>query len=297
MAVDAAVARLAGRQHGNVTRAQLLAMGLNSPGITHRVKSGRLHRLHRGVYAVGRPPKTILERAAAAVLACGPGAALSHRSALALWGLLRSWPWRFDVAIPRDRRPKGIKIHHATGLAARDIRRHKGIRVTSPARTLLDCAPQLSETALTRAVNDGRHARLLALEDLADVIARFPTHPGARRLARFVHVKGGPTRSEWEDAFPVFCRRFGLPQPVMGAKVAGYTVDALFPDEQVIVELDSWKFHSSRDSFERDRERDAATLAANHVTVRITWERMHKRPAPEAARLREILEKRRARAA
>lgn len=297
MPPDSAVARLAAAQHGNVIRSQLIASGLSSTAITHRVKTGRLHRVHRGVYAVGRPPKSVLERASAAVLACGPRAVLSHRSALALWDLTQTWPSRLDVTVPGDRRPKGIKVHQATGLAPSDVRRRKGIPVTSPARTLLDCAQQLRETSLTRAVNDARHARLLGLEDLADVLQRFPWHRGARRLAPLLYTEGGPTRSEWEDRFPAFCRRYGLPEPIMAAKVAGYTVDALFAAEKVIVELDSWRFHQSRESFESDRERDAATLAACHVTIRLTWWRMERSPAADAARLDQILRARRRRAA
>lgn len=295
--VDAAIARIAGRQHGNVTYEQLRALGCSDRAIAHRGRTGRLHRVYRGVYAVGRPPRTALERAAAAVLAGGLGAALGHRSALASWGFDEPRPWRFDVVVPKDRRPKGIKTHTAGGLLPHDFRRLNGIRVTSPARTLLDCAPLLSDRALTRAVNEARRRGLLRLADVADVIERFPRHRGARRLAPFVNSRGGPTRSEWEDAFPAFCRRFGLPEPVMAAKVAGYEVDALFPAEKVIVELDSWAFHSSRESFERDRERDASTLAAGHVTVRLTWERMHGHPDAEAARLHEILRQRRAPAA
>ena len=177
------------------------------------------------------------------------------------------------------------------------MRKRTGIRVTSPARTLLDCTPLLSQKALTRAVNEALRRKLVRRSDLADVIERFPHHPGARRLAEFVNAKGGPTRSGWEDDFPAFCRHFGLPEPVMAATVAGWEVDALFPDERVIVELDRWDFHSSRESFESDRERDASTLAAGHVTVRVTWERMHERPAREAARLQTILDQRRDKAA
>ena len=113
-------------------------------------------------------------------------------------------------------------------------------------------------------------------------------------MVRFATEKGGPTRSGWEDDLPAFCRHFGLPEPVLAAKVAGWEVDALFGAEKVIVELDGWEFHSSRESFESDRERDASTLAAGCVTVRLTWERMHERPAREAARLHTILDQRRA---
>jgi Transcriptional regulator, AbiEi antitoxin len=292
--VDLAISAIADRQHGNITLEQLIGLGLNRSQISYRVKLGRLHRVHRGVYSVGRPPRTAFERASAAVLACGPGAALSHHSALALWDLTPRWPWSLSVTALCDRRPAGIKVHGSRHLLGRDFRRHNGIRVTSPARTFLDCAPSLSQKALTRAVNEARRRLKLRPADLDDVIRRFPRCPGARRLREFVDAKGGPTRSGWEDDFPGFCRHFGLPEPVMAANVYGWEVDALFPDEKVIVELDGWEFHSSRESFETDRERDASTLAAGCVTVRLTWERMHARAAHEAARLHTILEQRRA---
>jgi hypothetical protein len=294
--VDHAIAAIADRQHGNITRAQLVRLGLSRNQIAYRIKVGRLHSVHRGVYAVGRPARTALERACAAVLACGPGAALSHLSALALWGLA-NWPWGVAVTTPADRRHLGIQLHRAEGLLRRDFRRQAGIRATSPARTLLDCAPLLSQRALARAVNEALRQRLVRRSDLADIVQRFPRHPGVRLLRRFADMKGGPTRSGWEDDFPMFCRHFGLPEPVMAARVAGYTVDALFPEEKVIVELDGWEFHSSRESFESDRERDASTLAAGHVTVRITWQRMEERARREAARLHVILRERRKHAA
>ena len=139
---DVAIARVAARQHGNITRAQLLSLGLARNAITYRVRIGRLYRVHRGVYAVGRPPRVPLERAAAAVLACGPGAALSDESAMCLWGLERRWPDTPHVTVPgeRDRRPAGICVHRRGGLTRTDVRTQLGIRATSLARTLLDCA-------------------------------------------------------------------------------------------------------------------------------------------------------------
>jgi hypothetical protein len=292
--VDQAIARMA--LHGNVKHKQLALLGLSDSTISRRVKVGRLHREHQGVYSVGRPAQTALERASAAVLACGNRAALSHRAALALWGLAK-WSWVMEVTVPGRRRPSGIKVHTARGLIARDLRTHQGIRVTSPARTILDCAPGLTDKQLARAVNDGRRKVGLRPHHLQDVVRRFPNHAGARRLKPFVYAKGGPTRSEWEDAFPKYCCRYDLPGPLMSAKVAGHEVDALFLDEKVIVELDSWEFHQDRLAFESDRDRDADTLAAGCVTVRITWERMHERGAREAARLHKILRQQRERAA
>jgi hypothetical protein len=291
-AVDWAIAEIADSQHGNITREQLVGLGLSRDQIDRRVRAGRLPLVHRGVYSVGRPPKTAQEHAHAAVLACGEGAALSHRSALALWGL-GEWRWSaIHVAVTGDRRPKGIKVHRSSGLTGRDIRTHAGIRMTSPARTILDCARTLTDKQLNRAVNDGRRSPQAHLRawHLSDIIGRFPSHPGAKKPRRFTEVEGGPARSDWEDAFPAWCAEHGLPPPVMGAIVAGHEVDALFPAEKVIVELDSWEFHQDRGSFESDRDRDADALAAGHVTVRITWGRM---TAGEAERLHRILEQRR----
>ena len=132
---DLAVARVATRQHGNITRRQLLACGLDDEAMAHRVRTGRLFRVYRGVYSVGRPPTTPLERAAAAVLACAPTGVLSHTSAMTLWGFWKRWDTPFEVTVTRDRRPTGITVHITTTLRRPDIRTHLGIRVTSPART------------------------------------------------------------------------------------------------------------------------------------------------------------------
>jgi hypothetical protein len=280
-----AIARIA--LHRQVTRAQLAALGLDNHGVARREW---LSRVHRNVYSVGGPPRTGLEYAAAALLACGNGAALCHGSAMTIWGMWQRWELPIDVAVPGDRRRPRIRVHHLRGLDNRDLRRHQDLLLTSPARTLMDMARRMPEAALKRRVNEARRAAILTLADLADVIERFPRHPGAKRLKPLLEVRGGPTRSEWEDAFPSWCRRHKLPPPIMSAVVAGYEVDALFPDEKVIVELDSWEYHKDRSSFESDRERDAATLAAGFVTVRITWGRM---TAAEAARLHAILESRR----
>jgi hypothetical protein len=284
------ISRLAARQHGNVTRAQLLELGVGAKAIQYRLKHGLLHQEHRGVYSVGRPAKTALERAAAAVLACGPGAALSHQSALAMWGLL-TWPWRMHVTTASDRRPPKLAVHRSRALTPADIRTHQGIRVTSLARALLDCAPNL--TRLTRVVSDALRSPHMTHAQLADVLRRFPTHAGTKHPLPFVASTTGLTRSELEDLFRAFCKQYGLPLPLINTIVCGYEVDAVFVAERVIVELDGWAFHNDRTAFERDRNRDADLLAAGFVTVRITWQRLIERPAAEAARLHQILAMRR----
>jgi hypothetical protein len=287
---DAAVAELARRQHGVVTREQLLRLGLGTDAISWRCRSKRLFRVHLGVYALGRPPSLPLERAAAAVLACGPGAALSHQSAFTLWGFASEWRFPLHVTCATRRKRPGITTHEAPGLQPVDVRTQLGIRATSPARTLLDRAPELTERRLHRIAADARRAGLLHPAAIIDVTERFPKHPGASRLRRVLSELKNPTRSEFEDAFLVFCANHGLPRPLVNTHVAGHEVDAFFSEHGLIVELDGWDFHRDRHNFEEDRERDADALAAGLHTLRVTWPRMITRGATEAARLNRILE-------
>jgi very-short-patch-repair endonuclease len=239
---------------------------------------------------VGRPARTALERASAAVLACGPHAALSHAAALALWGLTPHWPATFDVTVTSGNpRPRGITVHRSRTLAGQDVRTQLGIRTTSPARTILDCLPEIEPWRRTRAVNDALLTPFVTRPQLADVCGRCPTHPGVRLLRPFVVESDGPTRSHFEDRFRRFCTRFGFPRPRVNTRVAGHEVDALFPADKLIIEMDGWDYHRDRHAFETDRDRDADTLAAGYSTLRMTWVRLDERPEAEAARLVKIL--------
>lgn len=286
--IDKSIGRLAGRQRGYVTRAQLLELGLGRRAVTYRVQTGRLIAVHTGVYAVGHAPLAAADRAYAAVLACGPGALLSHATAASLWGIDDRWRTPFEVIVTTARRRPGIRTHRAT-VHRKDIRRHQGFRVTSPARTILDIAPRLTDKALTRGINDLRIARRLKLEHLAELLARIPNHPGGRCVRPLIETAAGPTRSEFEDAFHAFTTRFGLPRAEVNTRLAGYEVDALFASERLIVELDGYEVHGTKQAFESDRERDATTLAAGFRTIRITWARLKHEPEKEAERLRAIL--------
>ncbi len=284
------MANVAGRQNGNITRAQLLTLGLDDKAIAYRVRMGRLFRVFRGVYSVGRRPITTQEWASAAVLECGSGAALSHASAMVLWGYWRHWETPIEVTVVGDRRTRGLRVHRSTTLRRRDMTNQLGIRVTTPAQTALDISPRLKDKQLKRVVSSMLNSLWATEEQFAETLARHPTAPGAERIAALIGLEGTPTRSGWEDEFPAFCAAHGLPAPVMGAPVCGYLVDALFVRERVIVELDSWSFHKDRIAFENDRERDAETLSHGFVTVRMTWERIEQRPQREARRLRRILD-------
>ncbi|HLJ99577.1 MAG TPA: DUF559 domain-containing protein, partial [Streptosporangiaceae bacterium] len=168
-------------------------------------------------------------------------------------------------------------------LARKDIRPQLGIWATTPARTILDCAPQLDDKRLIRLINDARHRGLITLQALSET-ARTPK--AAARLRALPITPGGPTDSGFEDDFVTFCQRHGLPTPHTNIHLCGLRVDAYFPQHKVIVELDSWKHHQTRDAFERDRERDRITTAAGLLTIRLTHERLTEH---EAAQLHRIL--------
>jgi len=293
-ALDKLIAVVAGRQFGYITREQLYGLGLSRRAVEVRIAAGRLIPVYRGVYAVGHVNITPLGRATAAVLACGGRAALSHGSAASLWGFNKYWDMPFEVTTPTVHIHKGIKVHRSRTLMRRDITWQLGVRVTTGERTALDIAPRLTERRLTRVVNDGRRAGHIHLDSLADVLARNPNHPGTKRLLRFIERPNkAPTNSPLEDDFEAFARRHGLPEPVTNTYLFGYEIDVLYPAERVIVEIDGYEFHSDRDSFGRDRNRDTIMLVAGYVTVRITEDRMKQNPEQEARQINTILQDRR----
>ena len=259
--------------------------------IRYRVRIGRLYRVFRGVYSVGRPALTPIEWASAAVLACGPGAALSHGSAMALWGYWRHWDQPYEVILVGDRRTKGIRVHRSTTLRRHDVTKQLGIRVTTPARTIFDISPRQNDKAFKRTVSNALHSLWLTEGQLADAVAWHPRLPARQaggavdRPARHARrARDGRTTSP-PSASSTDCRRRSWAR-----RCSGYVVDALFVAERVIVELDSKEFHMDPIAFETDRERDAEMLVHGLVTVRATWERIEDRPDREAQRLGAILE-------
>jgi hypothetical protein len=208
---------------------------------------------------------------------------------MTLWGYWRQWDRPYEVSVVGDRRTRGIRVHRSTTLYRSDVTTHLGIRVTTPARTALDMAPRLNDKSLKRSVSNMLNSLWATEGQFAETVARHRGAPGARRIVKLLGLPGTPTRSGWEDEFPGFCERYGLPIPVMGAPLFGYIVDALFVRERVIVELDSWPFHQGKPAFETDRERDAVTLSHGYVTLRVTEERLEQRPRQEAERLHAIL--------
>lgn len=274
------MADLAERQHGVIEHRQLLALGLSATAIRGRVAAGRLHRVHVGVYAVGHRKLTASGRWMAAVLACGPGAVLSHQTAAALWNIRPSSSPALHVTVPTlaGRRRPGIRIHRTRSLPSHDVGRQDGIAVTSVSRTLLDLADVVGSDDLRRALERSEDQRLLDLGDLQAVLAQ----PGRRtkKLERaLAQADFGSKRSALESDFLALCKRFGLPRPEVNVMVAGHEVDFLFRDQGLVVETDGWSTHGTRRAFERDRRRDIDLARHGLRHIRLT----HDRIAHEAA--------------
>lgn len=292
---DLKLAMLAARQHGVVDYRQLGVLGFAPGAIQHRVRTGRLHRLYRGVYAVGRKAVSPKGHWLAAVLACGPAAVLSHRSSAALWGLLPDSRGVVDVTVPgRTRRGSdGIVVHNVRRLHPDDRRRHYNIPVTSLARTLLDLAEVVWPRQLARAVDEAERLGLFDLRALDQMRERSHGRHGLLPLGEAIrrYRPTAPlTRSGLERLFVEICDGGGLPRPSMNLFVEGREVDASWLDRGVVVEVDHYEFHRTRAAFEADRARDAALLRAGLRVLRVTDRRLKEDPAGIAQDIRRLLE-------
>lgn len=294
---DVGLAELAARQHGIVSHRQLTELGIRGTALTRRIASARLHRRHRGVYAVGHPRPSREGRWLAAVFAAGPGAVLSHRDAAALWGLLDSARAVVDVSTPRRSRARveGVQLHRPRRLDPADTTRVGVIPVTTVARTLIDLTDVLHRRKLERAVREAGFLRVLELDAIDASLAR--AH-GRHRLhwlhtALESHRPRKVLRSELEHRFLELCRAGGVPEPDTNAqiRIGGRTlvVDCLWGEQLVVVELDGAAAHATPRAFEADRARDAALTAAGLRPLRFTWLRIEREPAAVVAQLRQTL--------
>ncbi|MHB8691100.1 MAG: hypothetical protein ACYDHH_07615 [Solirubrobacteraceae bacterium] len=291
--LDAKIARVAGRQQRNIARSQLNRIGATSQAVATRIKRGSLFRVYWGVFSVGAPAATPIERASAAVLACGERSALGLLSSLALWGFVKRWPTTPQVLTARRLRRKGIEVHHTTTLLQCEVTEHHGITTTTPARALLDCAPLLTQKRRERVINDALHTPFVRPHHLKAIAEKHPNHPGAPLLEPFWNTTDGPTRSGWEDDLKRFRADFNLHGMIIDTVVNGHEVDGWFPAERLIIQLDSWPSHRSEDRFLADREQDADNIEIDIETVRITYARFYKSREREAARVHRILARRR----
>jgi hypothetical protein len=296
-AFDARIAELAEDQHGVVARRQLLALGLGREAVEVRIRSGRLHRLRRGVYAVGYRAPSLEGKWMAAVLFCGSGAVLSHRTATMLWKLRGPSTRAIDVTTGSKSRSRGGIHRHYAALPPDEVTVERGIPVTTAPRTLFDFAAVASVDEVEHALRESEFLRLYDRLSLPDLLDRYPRRRGARVvrecLVRRAEAPSGRVKSRFEEKFLPFLRRHGLPLPLLNAWIslepASYEVDCLWPTTKTIVELDGYAGHGTRGAFREDRARDRRLRVAGYGVTRIAWAQLDDEPDEIAADLRTLL--------
>lgn len=277
--VERRIAALALAQHA-FSRSNLLGLGLSSEGIARRLASGRLVALHRGVYSIGGTPATPERRWAAAVLACGPGAVLSHTSAAALWRIYDTDPVVLDVSRPGRgiRTRDGVRVHRPRHLGPLDCTVTRAVPATTVARTLIDCATVLGDRSVERMTDEAEYLGLLDLSQVSEAVARNRTRAARLRRVLDRHRPGSTrTRTPLEEAFFTLVRRAGLPQPLVNQPLGPYTIDFLWPEQRIAVETDGRAAHERAAARERDYGRDAWLHANGYLPMRFTWHQIHER--------------------
>lgn len=275
------------RQHGVVTRRQLLGLGFTAKAVKHRIQTGRLHPVHAGIYAAGRSELSREGRWMAAVLGCGGGAMLSHRSAATLWGI-GSERGPIDVSVARHCSLKraGIRVHSRPALRAKVITTRMRIPVTQPIQTLIDLATELPRNRLERAVNE---ADKLGLVDPETLRAALEDRPGERGVPPLRDLVDRHTfrlsDSELEVLFRPIAAAAGLPPPLTKQRVNGFEVDFFFPELGLVVETDGWRYHRTPAAQARDALRDQIHTAAGLTRLRFS----HRQVKYEPTHVRQVL--------
>lgn len=265
----------AGRQHGLVTTRQIKGTGLTQTAIDKRVASGRLFRIHRGVFSLTPPPLTKHQVWLAAVLASGPNALLSDISSAELCGYADTSSLIAHVAVPEGsgRHREGVVVHRRA-IDPRDARRRDGILCTSADRTLVDLAPHRSESELETLLVAAESLRLIKRNRLAELIEQRWGRPGMTKLASLIALEPALVRSDLELLFLPIWREAGIERPLVNfpIQVEGgvLEVDFAWPAHRFVVELDSRRFHGDWEAAERDRRRDLLLALAHWGTQRFT---------------------------
>jgi hypothetical protein len=281
---ELAIAQLAGAQHGVIARRQLMALGLSGRAVGYRLRIGRIQRIHPGVYAIGHKRLTVEGKRTAAVLACALDALLSHQTAADHWGLLASASARIHVTATSSgrRRVGGVSFHRARRIDPRDRTIKDGIPVTAIPRTLLDLAESVTQPRLQRAFDQSERLGLFDLTAMRDLIERSRGRRGLKPLLALLAASTDPPpdlRSDLEHRFRELCQAHDIPTPAFNVVVEGHTVDAYWPKQRLVVEVDSYAYHRDRDSFENDRKRDVTLQLAGNRVLRVTDRRLEIEPA------------------
>jgi very-short-patch-repair endonuclease len=267
------IARVAGRQHGVISRDQLLALGLGEDGIDYRLSTGRLVPLHRSVYGVGHRNRSRETVWMAAVLKGGEGTVLSYRPAGAAWAIGSS-AGRVEVTVPRQKRPHRRIVFHHSVLPADERTTHNGIPITTVPRTILDLATVLDVRGIEKAINEAEIKRLWDELSLHDLLHRYRGRAGTKvvRAALRKRTEGATvTKSELEELFIRFADGARLPRPETNTHIEGLEVDCVWRQHRVVIEVDSWEIHRTRAAFERDREKSRILQAAGWRCVPVTY--------------------------
>lgn len=273
-----------------ITLEQLLEAGLGHDAVAHRVRARTMQRLHRGVFLLGAAPPTQMARARGAVLACGPGAVLSHRSAAELFGLLPEAGCDVEVTVV-GRNPgshPGIRLHRPRALARQDVTKVRGIPVTSIARIICDLAATESPRALQDAFQEALYRKAVTPRTVSSVLEREPRRKGApviRALLRDPRM----TRSSRERVLLKLIDQAQLPKPLTNVRLHGFLVDAYWPEHGLVLEFDGWEAHGHRHAFERDRKRDQVMLANGLRAMRVTDRHLEHEPVALVARIAQAL--------
>jgi very-short-patch-repair endonuclease len=294
--VDDRIAELAKAQHGVVARRQLFALGMSKEAIEVRLRSGRLHLLHPGVYAVGHRALSREAHWIAAVLFCGPGAVLSHRSAAALWRIRPPSGRAIEVTTrSKSRSRPGMQRRFAV-LPSDEVTEHDGIPVTTVPRTIFDLAAVESADAVEHALRQSEFLRLHDRLSLPHLLDRYPRRHGSKAVGQCLARRReapGNARSWLEERFLPFLREHRLAIPHLNAwiEVGGrsFQVDCLWAQAKVVVELDGFAAPGTRIAFREDRARDRKLRVAGYGVTRIAPEQLDDEPEALAADLRAIL--------
>jgi very-short-patch-repair endonuclease len=284
------VAALAADQHAVISLSELRDLGLKMSAIHKRTQAGSLYRVHHAVYSIA-PPQLLSRRGRymAAVLACGPGAALSHRSAADLHGLRRTDRPGIDVTVPRrtSRRHVNVNVHTSTTLTPANVTTIDRIPCTTIARTLLDLGEVVSTRQVERALEQGEMMEVVDARALDDQLRRNPKRAAARKLRHaLASLRPGaaPTENVFEETLLALCRRANLPEPERQVYInpddgePAIRADFAWREHKLIVETDGGQAHRTRRAFEFDRRRDQRLMALGWRVIRVTWRQLNEDP-------------------